>query len=494
MEKKKMNKTALKYGSISIGLTAVVIALVIVFNLVIAELPAKWTKIDTSTNGLVSFTEETKQYLEGVNDKVEIFLIAQTGYEDQMICQLLDYYKSENSNLSVKYIDPVKNPTFVSEYTEDEIADNSIIVKSDKRSKVVDGSLFYIYETYDLIYGSGSMIQLTKTEWETYYVKNNIPEIFLQQNGMPLPVNEYFNGESLITSAIDYVITEKLPVLYSVTGHGETAIGAYYSMILDDLNVTVKEVNLVAGDKTAVPEDAQMLFINAPTKDIFEKEVDVLKSYVDKGGIIILTTDLKTFDAEKMPNLSKLTEYMGMKGNSQLVSENDKSYYIGDTYTIIPNMSANGYLGADASNGLTFVVLNSHGIEAVNGSSYTVSPVLTTTEHAQYDKAEAKGAINLAMQAVNGNGGAMYWFANAQMFGDLIYSYGYHNYYALARLVYENCAIKAPIEVALKSMTTGTVLTVTEADEVLWSAVYLVIIPVGTLIAGFAVWFKRRRR
>ena len=89
MEKKKMNKTALKYGSISMGVTAVVIALVIVFNLVIAELPAKWTKIDTSKTGVLTFTDETKQYLGNVNEKVELFLVAKTGSEDPMICQLL---------------------------------------------------------------------------------------------------------------------------------------------------------------------------------------------------------------------------------------------------------------------------------------------------------------------------------------------------------------------------------------------------------------------
>ena len=99
-----------------------------------------------------------------------------------------------------------------------------------------------------------------------------------------------------------------------------------------------------------------------------------------------------------------------------------------------------------------------------------------------------------AMQAVNSNGGAMIWFANSSMFSDMIYSYGYHNYYALAKLVYENCSIEAPIDVVLKPLTSGTTLTVTEADEVLWSAIYIVVIPVGTLIAGFVVWFIRRRR
>lgn len=491
MEKKKINKTALKYGSLSMGVTAVVIALVIVFNLVIAELPSKWVKIDTSTNGLVSFTDATKQYLSGVNEKVEIFVVAQTGYEDQMIGQLLDYYKGENSNISVKYIDPVKNPTFVSQYTEEEIVDNSIIVKSDKRHKVVDGNDFYIYETYDLIYGTGGMIQLTTSEWESY--QQSYGSYYYQSTGAPLTANSYFNGESLITSAIDYVVTETLPVLYSVTGHGETAIGSYYSMILEDLNVTIKEVNLITGEEVHVPEDARMLYINNPSKDIFEKELEALKSYVDGGGVIILTTNLESYNEEDMPNLAKLTEHMGMKGVPQLVSENDTSYYMYDTYTILPNIGESGFMARYIGTGLTLITLKSHGIEAVEGNSNTVVPVFTTTENAQYDKAEAKGAINLAMQSANANGGAMYWFASPYMFEDGLLNYSY-NYYVFAELVSVNCSVQAPVEVALKSITTGTSLTVTEADEVLWSAVFLVIIPVGALAAGFAVWFRRRRR
>ncbi len=496
MEKKKMNKTALKYGSLSIGVTAVVIALVIVFNLVIAELPAKWVKIDTSENAVVSFTEDTKNYLAGVTDKVEIYLIAQTGYEDVRIMQLLDYYKGENSNISVKSIDPVKNPTFVSQYTEDELYENSLIIKSDKRHKVVNGDEFYIYETYDVIGltgSTGSLVQLTASEWETYYEANNIVELYYQQTGYVLPVTEYFNGESLITSAIDYVIIDTLPVLYTVTGHSETALGSYYSMILEDLNVTVKEANLITGDEVEVPDDAQILFINNPLKDIFEAELEALKSYADNGGVILLTTGIESFSEENMPNLSALTQYLGMKGNGQLVSENDSDYYMGDTYTILPVIGTSGFLANYSGTGITLLALNSHGIEAVESESYTVVPVLTTTDNAQYDKETETGTINLAMQAVNENGGGMYWFANEYMFTDALLSYCY-NYYVLGTLVTDNCSVQAPVEVALKSISSSTTLTVTEADEVLWSAVYLVVIPVGVLLAGFIVWFRRRRR
>ena len=38
-----------------------------------------------------------------------------------------------------------------------------------------------------------------------------------------------FDGENCITSALDYVTSEELPVVYRLTGHGEEAISDYSS-------------------------------------------------------------------------------------------------------------------------------------------------------------------------------------------------------------------------------------------------------------------------
>ena len=481
MEKKNTNKKALKFGSISIALTAVVIAIVVVFNLLIAELPSKWVKIDTSKNGLVSFSEATKNYLEGVNDEVEIYLVAETGKEDGMIKQLLEYYASEKSNIKVKYVDPVKEPTFVSDYTDEEISENSLIVKSDKRHKVVDGSEFFIYE---IIGAEG--YYMSQTEYEYWYE-------YYYSYGQPLSANEYFEGEMLVTSAIDYVVTDKLPMLYCTTGHGEVAMGKTYQAYLESINVNIESVNLIAGESVAVPEDAAMVYINAPEADITEKELEALETYVDNGGKIILTTNYELFTAEEMPNLAKLTAHMGMKAVEGLVSETDVKHYSMDTYTILPEIDASSYMAPYSGGNFNFMVLYSHGIESTGSDTASTNPIFTTTENAHLKDSEEKKTFNLAMQSTNEKGGAIYWFASAYMFDDMILSYS-KNLYSFAELVSSSCSVSAPVEIALKSVSQGTALTVSEADEVLWSAVFVIVIPVGCLIAGFAVWFRRRRR
>ena len=74
------------------------------------------------------------------------------------------------------------NPSFTSQYSSDEVASNSVIAVSDKRSKVIP---------YSDLYESS-------VNYQTYSMETT-----------------GFDGEGQITSAIAYVTTDDLPVLYT---------------------------------------------------------------------------------------------------------------------------------------------------------------------------------------------------------------------------------------------------------------------------------------
>ncbi len=488
MEKKKMNKKALKLGSLSIAVTVIVIAIVIAFNMVVAELPSEWTKIDTTANGLVSFSDATKEYLSKIDDKVEIYLIAEEGSEDALVTQLLNYYKSGFENVSVETVDPVKKPTFVSEYTEDTLSSSSLIVKSDKRHTVVDGSAFYSYEIVGL---EGQMF--SRAEFD-YYSQ------MYAQYGQQLSANEYFNGESVITSAIDYVTTETLPVMYMLSGHGETELGQYYAQYVDMFNVTAKSLTLLAGDAVEMPEDAAALYINAPQKDISEAEYDALVKYLEGGGNIILTTGSTTYTAEAMPNLARLTEYMGLSALDGVVCEGDIEHYAGQSYYIIPDFSAEGYLADYATSNYMVLALKCHGITATGAENRTVAPVLQTTAEAYMEGSEEKGVKYVAFQSQIANeeagttAGTLYWFASDVVFHDELVMTSPYNALMFVEILADTCQMDAPVEVVAKNVSTSATLTVTESDNVIWTFVFTVLVPIVALAGGFVVWFTRRRR
>ena len=92
-------------------------------------------------------------------------------------------------------------------------------------------------------------------------------------------VSRSFDGEGQITSAIDYVTTETLPQVYLLSGHGEAALSdAFYGQLERANYETVSDFSLLNVD--AVPEDCSALIINAPTSDISDEELSLLRSCI----------------------------------------------------------------------------------------------------------------------------------------------------------------------------------------------------------------------
>lgn len=72
-ERRARNKKVLKHGSYSIGITAVIIAIVVVFNLVIQEVPSKYREIDLSSQKLYSIGDQTEKLLKDLDKDVELY-------------------------------------------------------------------------------------------------------------------------------------------------------------------------------------------------------------------------------------------------------------------------------------------------------------------------------------------------------------------------------------------------------------------------------------
>ena len=214
-------------------ITVVFVAAVIVINMIAGKIPSKYTQIDVRIQALFSIGDETKKALKELDKDVTIYQIAQTGYEDKNISSLLKRYKDESKHINVEVKDPVVNPKFVSDYTNEQISSNSLIVESGERSKIINYSDMYE----------------SSLDYNTYSY---------QTTG--------FDGEGQITSAIGYVTSENLPVLYTLEGHGEKTLSTDLKDSIEKANIEVEELNLLTEEN--VPEDANCLMIVSPTTDL----------------------------------------------------------------------------------------------------------------------------------------------------------------------------------------------------------------------------------
>lgn len=185
------NQNALRGGSYSLVISAVVLAILIVVNIFASALPSTLTKYDISASQLYSITSNTKVVVNALEQDVTIYWVVQSGEEDEVIENLLSKYDSLSRHIEVVKKNPDVFPTFAAQYTDETVQNNSLIVECGSKSRYISVNDIYLGEI------------------NMYTGRYDVTD---------------FDGEGAITSAIDYVVSEELPQLYVLEGHGESEL------------------------------------------------------------------------------------------------------------------------------------------------------------------------------------------------------------------------------------------------------------------------------
>ncbi len=462
----------LSVGAYSTGMIGVALAAVVVVNIVVGEMPGTWTSIDMTSDQLYSLTYQTKEYVNTMDEDVTIYVLVKESSQDTTLGQTLKRYDELSDHITVEYVNPTVNPRFVTQYTSDAVTTNSMIVVSDKRSKVIDYST--VYET--------------TFDYNTYTSSTT-----------------GYDGEGQITSALDYVLSEDMPKVYLTSGHGEASLAGAFTTALNRENVEYETVNLM--DFDTVPEDAACLFINGASSDFSTDDKDKVIAYLDNGGKVILITTLTEND---MPNLDAIMEHMGIRVADGLVIEEDSNYYYGAPYYLLPEVASTQYTTGIYGNYYVFAPMAQGLIiedEEAEGMAYTT--ILSTTDSA-YSKVDisqmedfvmAEGdvggpfAIALAAEKTLENGTAtMVAVGCSQMFTDNADSMvSGANQMLFVNTVSRFVDHEVSVSVPVKSYEISN-LTVPMAKAILLGVITAVVLPLGSIVTGFVIWFRRRKR
>ena len=144
-----------------------------------------------------------------------------------------------------------------------------------------------------------------------------------------------YDGEGQLTSAISYVTSDEMPVMYELQGHGETALNGNFKDAIEKANVTLNSLNLMQAD--SIPEDAQALIINGPTSDFSSDDASKVIDYINKGGKLFVT--LSYTDADMSNFYSVLNEF-GITAVDGMVMESNTGSYYQAPYYLIPNVES----------------------------------------------------------------------------------------------------------------------------------------------------------
>lgn len=481
-------------GGYSTAVTAVVILIALVINLIVAQLPETITKLDTSGLELYTITEATEKALSGIDENITIYLVASSGSEDGTLLELLGRYEALSSKIKVETVDPVKKPNFTSQYTDGSVTANSLIIESERRYTIVDYDKIYYYE----VYIDGSYIgSCTESEYQSLMM------MYYSYYGVTPTAVPVMNAEGAITGAIKYTLSDYIPKVYMLSGHGESSLDATYSEYMNTDNIDISESFqlLTAG---AVPEDATCVMINNPTSDIAENEAELLKSFVANGGNIILITFFRNFTTENMPNLVSLMEYYGMTvAEGMIIEGNSNNYYPNYPYYLLPKLNSSPLTESLDSTNIYVLMPNSHGINISSElrSGLTVYPILNTTAQSYIkldpdstttkEDGDVEGPFYVGAAAVEGNSKVV-WYSSPGIELSAYDITGGNSTIFMSTINWVCQNQTESLSIATKQLQVEA-LTIPELQANIWSVIIIVLIPASFIVAGLVVYIKRRR-
>lgn len=346
-----------KAGGYTVASCVAVIAISVAVVLAVQALPTSVTSIDISRDQTTSISDETRDFLAGLDQDITIYLICEEGQENEYLEVLLGKYESASNHIQVVQKDPVLYPSFTSQYTSEQLGDNSLILVCGEKSRVVSSSDLYTLNSSTYSYD--------------------------------------FAGESAITSAITALTSEELPKVYLLTGHGEQDLPSAVADDVASANFETAELNLLS--EGAVPSDADAVLMYAPQSDLSQEEAEVLLAYLEAGGSFMLVTD---YDDEEMPNLANVMNSYGVEAVDGLVVEGDPSMRMaGYPYYLLPNVAVHDITSELSNEGGYALVPLAHGITELDQyrSSLEITLLLTTSD-AAYVKTDAANAETLEQE------------------------------------------------------------------------------------------------
>ena len=297
-----------KRGGMATLMTVVFIAIVVVLNVVVSALTERFPSmdIDLTAQGLNTLSEQALEIAKGVEQDTTIYLIGSEdayennqiyssyGLEYSQVANLAKRLAEANSKIKVEFVDPDTNPTFISEYAEDNLATGKVLVKTEKRHRVL-----------------------------------GVADLFsLEQDQTTGAYNSYSLVVSALAAALEVVNLDEVPVFTIATGHGEMLtsdnMGSFLSM-MEDQNFEVKEIDLLTEE---IPEGTQVLMLPTPTTDYSPEEVNKLRAYLDDTSHSDPVTLLATCypSQTSLPNYAAFLEEWGVKDGSK---EEVLSYFEG---------------------------------------------------------------------------------------------------------------------------------------------------------------------
>ena len=487
--KKFMKSRKAKHGTVAMAITALVIVMVIGLNIIIGLLVNRFPdlELDLTSNNSFALQDDTIDYVSHLNNDVTVYILmekdkfeSQGTYFVQAQKMLNKMASKSDGKMKIKYVDLTSNPSFTSNYPnvdwQSSSANNIVLVESGKQYKVL--TLTDCFEYDEQTYNYYGTYSFTGTKIE-----------------------------QAVVTAILNVTTDDKVVVDMIKGNNEQDYSSLKSL-LENNAYQVNDVSLATGD---FDKDAKVAIMYAPSVDLDEKIVEKLSTWLSNDGkygrslIYVPTADMG-----EMPNLDDFLKEWGMSIDRGYVFETDETALVNASSPYAFTVSYGDYYKDNLKNSkIPVVVSESHAVNITDEN--TAHALLKTTNKAgvlpidadkswDYKDAITGNGENVAAEGVMTNedkkSSRVVVFGSYVMFSDTIMQYNSFNNSAYFMNVINTIADKEDVGITIESKSIdNTELGITDvATQNTMLVVFVIVIPIAILVAGFVFWLRRRNR
>ncbi len=442
--------------------TLAVIGILVLINALASRY--SW-RFDMTRNQQFTLAPQTREVLANLPGKVTVIGFyanneMESGMGSYMAGLLKEYAHHSRGKLSWKIVDPATAPSLVREY---EIPTSAVTV-------VAYGEKREMLDQWDLM---GS---------------------FDPETGRPR-----INGEQALTNAIIRVTAAHTPKAYFLTGY-ETAELRALRRHMQEENYQWAELNLI--EEQAIPEDAELLVLAGPRRDLTGEEIQRIDEWLLRtGGRLLLMVD----PGHDLPNLAGWLQGWGITLRDDVVIDAGRHYGY-DPAAVVPLYGTHPITNKVDSADLAMVLprARSMAVEETPREGLKLEELLTSSRESwgetdltappERGEQDPAGPLTLAVAATREQEGrpeARMVVVGSSGFAtdDVLQIQGNLDFVmnAMAWLVDkgESVTIRAK-EVIQEPLF----LTAQTATGILVATV--VVVPLALLVMGGAIWYRRR--
>lgn len=469
----KFKSKKFKIGSLATAITIIGTAIIVVLNLVVGQLTDKFElSLDLTQNKIFSLTEQSIDFIKNLDKDVEIILLSdentfvQTSPYFAQANSVLKKYALNSDKIKLTYVDTTKNPTYLNEYQDENLTENSIIVKSSDKHKIITvQDIFDIQRSY-----YGSTITGSKAEQE-------------------------------LTSAILYVTSENQIKIAFLKAYGEQDSTAFQELLKKN-NFNVVEVSLLTEE---IPDDIKLAIIYGSERDFDSSSVEKLENFLLKGEKSLLYA--LNPNQSSAPNINAFLEKNNIRVKDGLVYETNMKNVVSSVFEAINEYVDEEYKSNLKNEEIPVLIPYCRPIEAMNSENTKVllqfsetSGIIPKGSDQTFDfAANVSGPISSALLSEikideNKSSNLIVIGSYAALMQDFLSSNALNNSAYFINLT-NKITNRQDVGITVESKKIGgEELGISKANADMIGAVVGIVLPVVVSIVGIVVFVKRKNK